>query len=112
MAKEEAFKLDGVILDALPNAMFRVELENGHKVIAHISGRMRKNYIRLTTGDEVEVELSPYDLEKGRITLRKTGRRREKVDPKAEKRAAAEAAKAEKKAAAEAAEEATEAKSE
>ena len=76
MAKEEAFKLDGKILETLPNAMFRVELENGHKVTAHISGRMRKNYIRLTTGDEVEVELSPYDLEKGRIVLRKSGKGR------------------------------------
>lgn len=76
MAKEEAFKLDGTILETLPNAMFRVELENGHIITAHISGRMRKHYIRLTTGDEVEVELSPYDLEKGRIVLRKGGRRR------------------------------------
>lgn len=74
MAKEEAFKLDGTILETLPNAMFRVELENGHLITAHISGRMRKHYIRLTTGDEVEVELSPYDLEKGRIVLRKGGR--------------------------------------
>ena len=74
MAKEEAFKLDGIILKALPNAMFRVELDNGHKITAHISGRMRKYYIRLTAGDEVEVELSPYDLEKGRIVLRKGGR--------------------------------------
>ena len=76
MAKEEAFKLDGTILKTLPNAMFRVELENGHMITAHISGRMRKHYIRLTTGDEVEVELSPYDLEKGRIVLRKGGRGR------------------------------------
>lgn len=74
MAKEEAFKLDGTILETLPNAMFRVELENGHLITAHISGRMRKHYIRLTTGDDVEVELSPYDLEKGRIVLRKSGR--------------------------------------
>ncbi len=71
MAKEEAFKLDGKIIEALPNATFNVELENGHKITAHISGRMRKHYIRLTPGDTVEVELSPYDLEKGRIVLRK-----------------------------------------
>jgi translation initiation factor IF-1 len=76
MAKEEAFKLDGTILKNLPNAMFQVKLENGHEIIAHISGRMRKHYIRLTTGDEVEVELSPYDLTKGRIVLRKGGRGR------------------------------------
>lgn len=73
MAKEEAFKLDGTIVETLPNATFNVKLENGHKITAHISGRMRKHYIRLTTGDAVEVELSPYDLEKGRIVLRKAG---------------------------------------
>ena len=72
MAKEEAFKLDGTIIEALPNATFNVKLENGHHITAHISGRMRKHYIRLTTGDAVEVELSPYDLEKGRIILRKS----------------------------------------
>jgi translation initiation factor IF-1 len=82
MAKEEAFKIDGMITETLPNAKFRVELENGHIIIAHISGKMRKHYIRLTKGDEVEVEISPYDLEKGRITLRKTGRsaKRDKSD--------------------------------
>ena len=74
MAKEEAIKLDGVVIETLPNAMFRVELSNGHIVLGHISGKMRKNYIRLITGDEVEVEISPYDLQKGRIVLRKPPR--------------------------------------
>ena len=80
MAKEEAIKLDGVIVETLPNAMFRVELSNGHVVLAHISGKMRKNFIRLITGDDVEVEISPYDLEKGRIVLRKAGRNSIKND--------------------------------
>ena len=71
MAKEEAFKLDGTIIKSLPNATFNVELENGHKITAHISGRMRKHYIRILTGDTVTVELTPYDLSKGRITFRK-----------------------------------------
>lgn len=79
MAKEEAFKLDGIIEETLPNTKFRVRLENDHLITAHISGKMRKHYIRLTTGDAVEVEMSPYDLEKGRITLRKTGRRERKL---------------------------------
>ena len=74
MAKEEAFKMDGVITDTLPNTTFKVKLENDHEIIAHISGKMRKFYIRLTKGDEVEVEISPYDLNKGRIVMRKTGR--------------------------------------
>jgi len=70
MAKEDVIEMDGVVLETLPNTMFRVELENGHKVTAHISGRMRKHYIRILTGDKVKVELTPYDLSKGRITYR------------------------------------------
>ena len=70
MAKEEAIQMDGKVVETLPNTMFRVELENGHIVTAHISGRMRKHYIRIMTGDTVTVELTPYDLEKGRIVYR------------------------------------------
>jgi translation initiation factor IF-1 len=70
MAKEESIEMQGKIIDTLPNTMFRVELENGHIVIAHISGRMRKHYIRILTGDKVTVQLTPYDLSKGRITYR------------------------------------------
>ncbi len=70
MAKEEALQLDGVVTETLPNTTFRVKLDNGHVVTAHISGKMRKNYIRILTGDRVTVELTPYDLTKGRITYR------------------------------------------
>ena len=70
MAKEDAIQMEGTVIETLPNTMFRVELENGHKVIAHISGKMRKHYIRIMTGDSVTVELTPYDLEKGRIVYR------------------------------------------
>jgi len=70
MAKEDVIEMDGIVMDTLPNTMFRVELENGHVVTAHISGRMRKHYIRILTGDKVKVELTPYDLSKGRITYR------------------------------------------
>tara|TARA_B100000929_G_scaffold249134_1_gene208356 strand:- start:253 stop:471 length:219 start_codon:yes stop_codon:yes gene_type:complete len=70
MAKEEQIEMDGTVIDTLPNTMFKVELENGHVVTAHISGKMRKNYIRILTGDIVKVELTPYDLSKGRITFR------------------------------------------
>jgi len=70
MAKEENISMKGVVIDTLPNTMFRVELENGHVITAHISGKMRKNYIRILTGDKVSVELTPYDLSKGRITFR------------------------------------------
>ncbi len=70
MAKEEGLEMEGTIIDTLPNTMFRVELENGHVIIAHISGKMRKNYIRILTGDKVKVELTPYDLSKGRIIYR------------------------------------------
>ncbi len=70
MAKEEAIQMEGKVVETLPNTMFRVELENGHIVTAHISGKMRKHYIRIMTGDTVTVELTPYDLEKGRIVYR------------------------------------------
>ncbi len=70
MAKEDVIELEGKVIDTLLNTMFRVELENGHIVTAHISGRMRKHYIRILTGDTVTVELTPYDLSKGRITFR------------------------------------------
>lgn len=70
MAKEEAIKIDGTILETLPNAMFRVELESGHKVLAHISGKMRMHFIKILPGDKVTVELSPYDLNRGRIVYR------------------------------------------
>jgi len=70
VAKEDTIEVTGVVLESLPNAMFRVELENRHQVLAHVSGKMRKNFIRILTGDRVLVELSPYDLTKGRITYR------------------------------------------
>ena len=70
MAKEEAIQMEGEVVETLPNTMFRVELSNGHIVTAHISGKMRKHYIRILTGDTVTVELTPYDLTKGRITFR------------------------------------------
>ena len=70
MSKEEAIEVEGVIQEALPNAMFRVELQNGHTILGHISGKMRKHYIRILPGDKVKVELSPYDLSRGRITYR------------------------------------------
>jgi translation initiation factor IF-1 len=70
MSKEESIEVEGTILEPLPNAMFRVELENGHKVLAHISGKMRMHFIRILTGDKVKVQLSPYDLTRGRITYR------------------------------------------
>ena len=70
MAKEDFIELDGTVVETLPNATFRVELENGHVVNAHISGKMRKHYIRILTGDKVKVERSPYDLTKGRIVFR------------------------------------------
>ena len=70
MSKQVAIEQDGVVIETLPNAMFRVELENGHEVLAHISGKLRMNYIRILPGDKVTVELSPYDLSKGRISWR------------------------------------------
>ena len=70
MAKEEAIEVEAVVIDTLPNAMFKVELENKHQVLAHISGKMRKHFIRILPGDRVRVELSPYDLNRGRIVYR------------------------------------------
>ncbi|MBU4343595.1 MAG: translation initiation factor IF-1 [Candidatus Omnitrophica bacterium] len=70
MAKEEAIEVEGSVLESLPNAMFRVELENGHKVLAHVSGKMRMHFIKILPGDKVKMELSPYDLTRGRITYR------------------------------------------
>ena len=70
MAKEEAIEVDGIVKEALPNTMFRVELTNGHKIMAHLSGKMRKHYIRIVPGDSVKVALSPYDLNRGRIIFR------------------------------------------
>jgi translation initiation factor IF-1 len=70
MSKEEKIEVEGTILEALPNAMFRVEMEGGHKVLAHISGKMRMHYIKILPGDKVKIELSPYDLTRGRITYR------------------------------------------
>ena len=70
MAKEDNIEFDGEVIETLPNTTFRVKLENGHTIIAHISGKMRKHYIRILTGDKVKVEMTPYDLTKGRITFR------------------------------------------
>jgi translation initiation factor IF-1 len=70
MAKEDHIEMEGKVIETLPNTTFRVELDNGHVVMAHISGKMRKHYIRILTGDRVKVEMTPYDLSKGRITFR------------------------------------------
>jgi len=70
MSKKDAIKVEGTILETLPNAMFRVELENGHVIIAHVSGKMRMHFIRILAGDKVTIEMSPYDLSKGRIVMR------------------------------------------
>ena len=70
MAKEDIIELEGTVLEALPNAMFQVELQNGHKILAHISGKLRMNFIRILPGDRVTIEMSPYDLTRGRITWR------------------------------------------
>ena len=70
MPKEEAIQVEGSVVEALPNAMFRVELENGHRILAHVAGKMRMHFIRILPGDKVTVELSPYDLTRGRITFR------------------------------------------
>ena len=75
MAKEEPIRVEGRVLETLPNAMFKVELENGHRVLAHISGKMRMHYIKILPGDLVQVELSPYDLTRGRIVYRGKGKR-------------------------------------
>jgi translation initiation factor IF-1 len=70
MSKDDVIQVEGVVIEPLPNAMFRVELSNGHRILAHISGKMRMNYIKILAGDKVTVELSPYDLTRGRITYR------------------------------------------
>lgn len=70
MSKEDVIEVEGVVTDALPNAMFKVQLENGHEVLSHVSGKLRMNYIRIVPGDKVKIEMSPYDLSKGRITWR------------------------------------------
>ncbi|HDX1750992.1 TPA: translation initiation factor IF-1 [Staphylococcus aureus] len=70
MAKQDVIEIEGTVLDTLPNAMFKVELENGHEILAHVSGKIRMNYIRILPGDKVTVEMSPYDLTRGRITYR------------------------------------------
>jgi translation initiation factor IF-1 len=70
MAKEDVIEVEGTVIEPLPNAMFRVQLDNGHRVLAHISGKMRMNFIKILPGDRVKVELSPYDLSRGRITFR------------------------------------------
>ena len=74
MSKEEAIQVEGMVLETLPNAMFRVELEGGHRVLAHISGKMRMHYIKISPGDKVSLELSPYDLSRGRIIYRGKGK--------------------------------------
>jgi len=73
LAKDDVIEVEGTVVEALPNAMFQVELENGHKILAHISGKLRMNFIRILPGDKVTVELSPYDLTRGRITWRGKG---------------------------------------
>ena len=70
MSKEDVIEVEGVVIDALPNAMFKVQLENGHEVLAHVSGKLRMNFIKILPGDKVKLEMSPYDLSKGRITWR------------------------------------------
>ena len=70
MSKEDVIEVEGVVIDALPNAMFKVQLENGHEVLSHVSDKLRMNYIRIVPGDKVKLEMSPYDLSKGRITWR------------------------------------------
>lgn len=70
MSKDDVIEVEGTVIDAMPNAMFQVELQNGHKILAHISGKLRMNFIRILPGDKVTVEMSPYDLSKGRITWR------------------------------------------
>jgi translation initiation factor IF-1 len=70
MAKEQSIQVDGTVVEPLPNAMFRVELENGHRILAHVSGKMRMHFIRILSGDKVTVEISPYDLGRGRIIYR------------------------------------------
>jgi len=90
MPKEEHIEMEGVVIDALPNTTFKVKLENGHTVMAHISGRMRKHYIRILTGDKVTVEVTPYDLSRGRITYRDMGKKKKPEDEAGTPDAAAE----------------------
>ncbi len=85
MAKEDSIEMEGTVVETLPNTMFRVELDNKHVVIAHISGKMRKNYIRILTGDRVTVQLTPYDLTKGRIIFRNRDGNPQGAKPAAEK---------------------------
>jgi translation initiation factor IF-1 len=80
MSREDHIEMDGKVVDSLPNTMFRVELENGHIITAHISGRMRKNYIRILKGDDVVIQMTPYDLTKGRIVFRGNLKTRNKQD--------------------------------
>lgn len=80
MAKEASIEMNGTVIESLPNTTFRVKLDNGHVINAHISGRMRKNYIRILTGDKVTVELTPYDLTRGRIVFRDSGKQRPNPD--------------------------------
>ncbi len=70
MAKDDVIEVEGIVIETLPNAMFKVELENGHEILAHVSGKIRMNYIRILPGDKVTIELSPYDLTRGRVTYR------------------------------------------
>lgn len=84
MAKEEHIEMLGVVMESLPNTLFRVKLENDHEVLAHISGKMRKNYIRILTGDAVTVQLTPYDLSRGRIVLRNPDKREAAANPNSE----------------------------
>jgi translation initiation factor IF-1 len=87
MAKEEQIEIEGTVIDALPNTMFRVQLDNGHVILAHISGKMRKNYIRILKGDKVTVEMTPYDLTKGRISFRHKEGGPPRQQPEKEKKA-------------------------
>ena len=80
MPKEDQIEMEGVVVDTLPNTMFRVQLDNGHLITAHISGRMRKNYIRISKGDRVTIQVTPYDLSKGRITYRGTKKDKDKEE--------------------------------
>lgn len=79
MAKEDAIEVEGTIVEPLPNAMFQVQLDNGHRVLAHISGKMRMHYIKILPGDRVTVELSPYDLSRGRVTFRNKSGKAKKI---------------------------------
>jgi len=76
MAKEEGIEVEGTVIEPLPNAMFRVELDNGHRVLAHVAGKMRMHFVRILPGDRVKLELSPYDLTRGRIVYRSSGKRK------------------------------------